>query len=68
MAQRVLDISAAGLKRRNRAGKVDADESCYLEPLQEIAETGVTQAEKLLALYHGRWKGSVAPIYDEFSY
>ena len=68
VARRVLDISAAGLKRRNRAGKVDADETCYLEPLQEIAETGVTQAEKLLTLYHGRWKGSVAPIYDEFSY
>jgi hypothetical protein len=31
------------------------DETGYLEELEDIAETGVTAAERLLDLYHGPW-------------
>jgi glutamate--cysteine ligase len=36
--------------------------------LKEIAETGRTSAEVKLDLYHGRWQGSVDPVYTEFAY
>ena len=32
------------------------------------AEMGVTPAEKKLALYHGRWNGSVDPLFSEAIY
>jgi glutamate--cysteine ligase len=63
-----LALARAGLTRRNRRDAGGADETRYLEPLELIAERGVTPAEELLANYHGRWNGSVAPIYTECAY
>ena len=40
----------------------------YLDQLAEIAETGITPAEQLLSLYHGRWNQSVDPVFHEFAY
>jgi glutamate--cysteine ligase len=36
--------------------------------LEEIAETGVTPAERLLDLYNGPWRGDVRRVFDEFAY
>jgi len=41
----LLDISREGLMRRALAGSKDADETHFLEPLQAIAESGVTTGE-----------------------
>ena len=68
LAAEVVAISKAGLKRRNRIGVRGRDESCYLEPLDEIAETGVTAAENLLDLYNTKWNGSVDPVFKELAY
>jgi len=63
LAKQVLGILKRGLERRGR------EEGKYLNELEEIAESGVSQADLLLSLYHGEWKGSVDPYYSpEFSY
>jgi glutamate--cysteine ligase len=63
LALQVLAISAGGLERRGR------QEGKYLKELQGIAESGETQADRLLALYNGAWGGSVDPYYSpEFTY
>ena len=35
---------------------------------QLIAESGMTPADRLLALYHGKWNGDVTRVYEEFAY
>jgi glutamate--cysteine ligase len=44
------------------------DERGYLSELEDIADTGVTPAERLLDLYHGEWQGDVSRIYRDFAY
>ena len=68
IAREVVAIAIVGLRRRGRLDARDRDETIYLEGLAEIAETGVTPAEHLLALYHGRWNQSVDPVFTEFAY
>lgn len=63
LAKDVLKISREGLERRRR------EEGKYLNELDVIAESGETQAEKLLELYEGEWGKSVDPYYSpDFSY
>jgi len=68
LARMVLALAREGLARRNRLDRMGGDESHFLNALERIANTGVTSAEEKLALYHGRWQGSVAPVYSEFAY
>jgi glutamate--cysteine ligase len=68
LARRVLGISLEGLTARARATGYGKDETCFLDTLMEIAESGVTPAEELLARYHGRWNGSVDPVFREYAY
>jgi glutamate--cysteine ligase len=68
LARRVLSLSLEGLTVRARATGYGKDETCFLDPLMEIAESGVTPAEELLARYHGRWSGSVDPVFREYAY
>ncbi|MHA1114088.1 MAG: glutamate--cysteine ligase [Alphaproteobacteria bacterium] len=68
LALRVLEISREGLRRRGRGGRVDPDETGYLDALDEIAASGRAPAEDLLAAFAGRWGGSVDPVFDELAY
>lgn len=68
IARQVVDIADAGLKARGRKGNFDTDETPYLEPLKKTVETGRTPAEELLEAYHGRWNGSVDPVFTEYAY
>ncbi len=67
-ALETLEIARAGLKARHVLDRVGVDETGYLNRLWEIAKSGVSPAEELLAAYHGRWQGSIDPIFDEFAY
>ena len=64
----VLEISHSGLCRRARLNNVGMDETSFLRPLFQIAESALTPADELLAAYERRWKGSVEPVYREYSY
>ena len=68
IAIEALKISRAGLQRRARADACGIDESGFLDPLLEIAESGETPAERKLALFHGEWSGNVDPVFREFAY
>jgi glutamate--cysteine ligase len=45
-----------------------ADETHFLNALQETVETGRTPADELLARYRGAWGGDLDRIYGECSY
>jgi len=51
VAADVLAIARDGLKARGLG------EDVYLAPLDEIVASGKTQADRLLDLFHGAWKG-----------
>jgi glutamate--cysteine ligase len=56
VAREVLAIARQGLSARGLG------EERYLEPLEEIAESGVTLAERWLARVQREWGGDVRPV------
>ncbi|HEY1447358.1 MAG TPA: glutamate--cysteine ligase [Caulobacteraceae bacterium] len=68
LAKDMLAIAQEGLKRRDQLSAGMVDETGYLSELQEIAETGVTDAERLLELYDGPWRGDAAEAFDACAY
>ena len=59
IARDVLAIARDGLKARGLGEEV------YLAPLEEIVESGMTQAERWLQRYETAWGGDVARIFAE---
>lgn len=68
IAREVVDISRRGLKARARLNGEGQDETVFLAPLEEVLAKKATLADDLLILYHGRWNGSVAPVFEEYQY
>jgi glutamate--cysteine ligase len=68
LAKQVLKIADAGLAARARLNGAGDSEQGFLAPLHEIAASGQTNADLMLAAYHGRWGGDVAAVYAEESY
>lgn len=68
LALEVLCMSHGGLRRRERFDSVGLDESHFLRPLYQIAESGFTPAEDLLAAYDRRWNKDVTPVFQEYAY
>jgi len=68
VAKDFIAISKEGLKRRSALSGGLVDETGYLAPLEEIADSGMTPADRLLELYHGPWGGDVTKVYEAFSY
>ena len=68
VAKDMLAIAREGLKRRNRLSGGLVDETGYLAELDEIAESGITPAERLLELYHGPWEGDVSRVFEALAY
>jgi glutamate--cysteine ligase len=68
IAAKVLALARAGLKRRNRRDPSGKDETRYLDVLEARLARKTTPAQELLDKYHGPWRGSVDPIYDEQAY
>jgi len=64
----VLEISHKGLHNRECFDTLGMDETHFLKPLFQTAQSGLTPADELLAAYEGRWQGSVDPIFQEYSY
>jgi len=64
LAQQVLAIADAGLARRARHNRMGDSEQGFLNPLREIADSGLTNADRLLA----RFSGSTDFVYETESY
>ena len=68
IAKDMVAVARQGLKARARLDGAGNDETGFLSDLEEIAESGVTAAERKRALFEGRWGGSVDPVFEEFAY
>jgi glutamate--cysteine ligase len=66
IAKDIVPLSRAGLARRGRREGA-RDESVYLDVLLETVDTGLTPADRMLALYRGPWQGDVKPAYAAYS-
>lgn len=62
VAEEVLKLSMDGLERRGYK------EAGFLREVTSVVESGITPAEKLLELYHGKWGCNVDPVYEELLY
>jgi len=68
IALELIDLAAIGLAARRRLNSAGENETGFLSPLRNVAEGGVTPAERKLALFHGDWQGSVDPLFTECAY
>jgi glutamate--cysteine ligase len=68
VARDMLALSRAGLERRRRLGCKGRSEAQFLDVLDEIAETGRTRAEDLLAHYDGDWNRDVTRVFRDFAF
>jgi glutamate--cysteine ligase len=68
IAKECVMLSHSGLRRRSRADRIGRDESRHLEPLERIIDSGRTPAEEMLEKFHGPWRGSVEPAYEEYAF
>ncbi len=64
IAREAVAIARAGLKRRSKRDAEGRDETRHLAGLEEIAQSGRTDAERLLEAYHGAWKGDVRKAFS----
>ncbi|CAL4957292.1 unnamed protein product [Urochloa decumbens] len=62
LAENILKLAKDGLQRRGHM------EVGFLNEVDEIVGTGVTQAEKLANLYTTKWQHNVDPVFREFIY
>jgi glutamate--cysteine ligase len=68
LAADVLKIADAGLAARARLNSAGDTEQGFLNPLREIVASGMTNADRLLALYNGPWGGDISRIYETEAY
>ena len=69
LARDMISLAQDGLKRRARLDHYSGrDESDFLDPIEEIVESGKTPAEVLLERFNGEWRGSVEPAFEELKY
>ncbi len=65
LAERMLDIAAAGLERQGRQNAAGRDERIFLAPMREVIERRETQADAWLRAWRTRWHGNIDPIFTE---
>lgn len=68
LAQRMLDISADGLKRRAALDGMGMTEEGFLVPLRELVSRGYTRAEELLQKYRTDWGRDLNQIFTEYNF
>ena len=68
LAREVLALSRAGLASRARRDGEGRDETRFLEPIQAIADSGRTLAERLAVRQQGAWGGKVEPVFTELAF
>ncbi|WP_122467003.1 glutamate--cysteine ligase [Brevundimonas lutea] len=64
----LVAIARQGLKNRAKFSGGMVDERGYLSELEDIADSGVTPADRLLQLYNGDWNGDISRLYRDFAY
>jgi glutamate--cysteine ligase len=65
LARQVVPIARAGLAARARMNDSGDNETGFLEPLEEIVDSGKVPAQRLLDKFHGEWGGDISRVYEE---
>jgi glutamate--cysteine ligase len=65
LAREALPIARGGLSARGRLDAGGDNETGFLEPLEEIVESGKVPAQRLLDKFHGEWGGDITRVYEE---
>ena len=68
IAGEAVAIAEEALRRRAGVDRFGDDEAHFLDPIRATLDSGKTPAEELLDAYHGRWAGSVDPLFAEHQY
>jgi glutamate--cysteine ligase len=68
LAKQMVAIATDGLKRRAIPDRADLDESPYLDELQEIAESGISPAERLIEKFETEWQGDIDRVFEDLAY
>lgn len=68
LALELLELAHEGLSARNRLDAAGDNETGFLTPLLETAESGLTPADRKLALFDTDWGGVVDPVFEQFAY
>ncbi len=68
IAERMVELAEAGLRRRAQANHFGSDETMFLDPLKRTVESGMTPADEMLEAYDGRWAGNLRPLFEEYAY
>ncbi len=67
LARRMLAIATHGLEARAAAEGMPSEKG-FLEPVQELVNSGSTRADELLALYKGEWKGDLCRLFESYNF
>ncbi len=65
VARDVVTLARGGLERRRMMDPAGADETVYLNGLEEMLDRGQTKADSLLEKYEGAWAGNAAAVFTE---
>ncbi len=68
LAKQMLEISAAGLRRRAQSDSIGTTEEGFLVPLRELVDRRQTRAEELLDKFRTRWNGDMKPLFEEYNF
>ncbi|MEZ5842377.1 MAG: glutamate--cysteine ligase [Hyphomicrobiaceae bacterium] len=68
VAREVVAICRDGLASRRKLNSQGADETQFIAFAEEVATTGRTPADELLAHLDGTWGGDISKIYRDFAF
>ena len=68
LALQMLAMSRKGLEKRGIKSSCGKDESIYIEPLQAIADTYATPAERKLGKFHGVWDKRLDELFEVYAF
>ena len=68
LARELAEISREGLRRIGHAGSRDPDETCFLDPIFEQLEAGVSPGQIVLERWEGEWARSLDRLIEYARY
>lgn len=68
IAKEMLAISRAGLNARAALNGAGDNETGFLNEMEEIAQSGISPAQRLLDKYNNEWNKDISRVYDECAY
>jgi len=68
VAKQALAISRAGLNARARLNSHGENETVFLQELDNFAQTGKNNADRLIESYKGKWDGDITHAYRDCAF